>query len=111
MKTFIGEAKGPGPGRVVISEPGAPRRRLTHRMRHSLDGFRWGYEGSGPADLALSLLHDVLGKEPPPAMYQAFKSEVIAKLPFDKWSLHETVIRSWIKSYELELAEPAGDAA
>ncbi len=29
---------------------------LTHVERHSPDGFQWGYGGSGPADLALSIL-------------------------------------------------------
>lgn len=34
---------------------------LRHVVKHSPAGFEWGYEGSGPADLARSLLIDVLG--------------------------------------------------
>ena len=28
---------------------------------HSLEGFNWGYEGSGPAQLALGILYEVTG--------------------------------------------------
>ena len=31
---------------------------LKHIIRHSPDGFQWGYGGSGPSDLALSILTD-----------------------------------------------------
>lgn len=30
-------------------------------QRHSLGGMAWGYEGDGPADLALALLRDMVG--------------------------------------------------
>lgn len=46
---------------------------LTHQVRHSPSGFSWGYLGSGPAELALSILWDHLGCEPTPALYQDFK--------------------------------------
>lgn len=39
------------------------QRRLEHHVRHSPDGFAWGYGGSGPADLARSILIDALGDE------------------------------------------------
>jgi hypothetical protein len=43
----------------------------------------WGYTGSGPADLARSLLAHFLGGHvaPHPRIYQRFKSVVIASLP------------------------------
>lgn len=38
--------------------------RLEHRVvRHSPDGFAWGYGGSGPAELALNIIVDALGDE------------------------------------------------
>lgn len=37
---------------------------LRHVVLHSADGFEWGYAGSGPADLALSILADALGERP-----------------------------------------------
>src|SRR5204862_6265890 len=47
-----------GPGRVTVA--GEP---LKHVVHHSPDGFQWGYGGSGPADLALSILSAVIGPE------------------------------------------------
>lgn len=36
---------------------------LEHIVRHSPDGFEWGYGGSGPAELARCILIDLLGEE------------------------------------------------
>lgn len=50
---------------VTIERPGAqpePAERLPHHVKHSPTGFSWGYAGSGPADLARSLLIDALGE-------------------------------------------------
>lgn len=54
-----------GPSAVVVyDEAGGTTtaRFLPHHQRHSPDGFSWGYEGSGPAELARCLLIDVLGE-------------------------------------------------
>ena len=37
---------------------------LHHVIYHSPTGFAWGYGGSGPADLAMSILADHLGEHP-----------------------------------------------
>jgi len=44
--------------------------------RHSPDGFNWGYEGSGPAQLALALLADYLGR-PETAKARAFAQSAL----------------------------------
>lgn len=55
---------------------------LRHWVRHSPTGFEWGYGGSGPADLARSILAHHLGDVlPSPRVYQRFKEKVIATLP------------------------------
>lgn len=36
---------------------------LPHQAKHSLTGMSWGYHGSGPADLARSLLIHALGDD------------------------------------------------
>jgi hypothetical protein len=59
-KIYRGE---PG-GTVNVILPSGKSRPLRHVVLHSPSGFEWGYEGSGPADLALSLLCDVLGERP-----------------------------------------------
>jgi hypothetical protein len=45
---------------------------------HSPDGFNWGYEGSGPSQLALAIHLKLLGH---PVGYQSLKRNLIAKLP------------------------------
>jgi hypothetical protein len=54
---------------------------MPHVVHHSPDGFEWGYGGSGPADLARSILYDAVGPELADRWYQAFKWEFIARLP------------------------------
>lgn len=46
---------------TVNGDPLAPRRDL---FNHSPTGFEWGYGGSGPAQLALALMCDLLVNEP-----------------------------------------------
>jgi len=45
---------------------------LRHVVRHSPTGFEWGYGGSGPADLSLSLLTHAVGPEAAERLYQEF---------------------------------------
>ncbi len=59
-KIYRGE---PG-GMVKAILPSGRSRPLRHILLPSPTGFGWGYEGSGPADLAMSLLCDVLGERP-----------------------------------------------
>lgn len=55
---------------------------LPHLVRHSPDGFEWGYQGSGPADLARSIAGDVLDdSDPLPAVYLPVKRELVANIP------------------------------
>lgn len=54
-------------------------------VNHSPTGFCWGYNGSGPAQLALAILLDHFNgdRERAVALHQDFKFEVISKLPMD----------------------------
>lgn len=73
-------------GRVVL---------LKHHVYHSPDGHSWGYEGSGPTELAKDILWDVLGHEP--SSYHWFMRDVISQLPQDKgFALKELdVLLAW----------------
>jgi hypothetical protein len=51
---------------------------------HSPDGFNWGYGGSGPAQAALAICLELFGQRKALEIYQAFKWEYIADLPFGK---------------------------
>lgn len=73
---------------------------------HSPTGFSWGYGGSGPAQLALALIADVVGDDPDKihSAYQCFKREVIACLEQNEpWSLSEEDIRNWLYAWERDV--------
>lgn len=124
MKTYIGSRdKESGRPRVLVDEGrGTEGQRrlgdLKHLPYHSPDGFEWGYCGSGPADLAIALLADadptlLRADVPPiePALYQAFKTQVIARLPRDqRWTLTQVQIVDWVTAYR-EAIQPKGGAA
>ena len=64
--------------------------------QHSADGFAWGDGGCGPAQLALALLLRAADHETSVAHYQAFKWEVVAKLPQADFSLRLATVREWL---------------
>jgi len=85
---------------------------VTH---HSPSGFEWGYEGSGPADLALNILEAVLKKmhyhgrkvdclrgqcfELAWRLHQDFKREFIASMPREGGVIYYPVITVWINDH------------
>lgn len=83
---------------------------LSHLVYHSPDGFETGYGGSGPADLAISILADhfherasirpAAGRLQCWAMHQDFKEAWIApnKLePGEEYTITEEEIAGWIR--------------
>lgn len=60
MKTYVG-VRGDGDVSVIV-DTGTGQRPLRHIVYHSPTGMEWSYTGSGPADLALSILVDALGE-------------------------------------------------
>jgi hypothetical protein len=73
---------------------------LTHRVRHSPTGMNWGYGGSGPADLAFSLLWEHLGGPPVASLYQDFKWQYVARWPQDgSWEITDDEIEEFIKQW------------
>ncbi len=81
MKRYVMTRRDGRPRVLVYGRPGNPTP-LKHLVRHSPDGFEWGYGGSGPADLARSIVGDVMGRpDPPPAIYQRVKAALVATLP------------------------------
>ena len=65
-------------------------------INHSLDGFNWGYGGSGPAQLALALLYDATGdRERALRYYQDFKWQYIAGWR-NEWRITSEEILAWL---------------
>jgi len=96
MKTYTGRRRRGGACQVTVKN-GGDVRPLPLRLdlyNHSPTGFEWGYGGSGPAQLALALLADVLGDNGRAVrMHQWFKFKVVGRLPRnDDWTLTETEI-------------------
>ncbi len=61
---YHGSGAGAGSRAIVVEgEDGTPKGLLRHVPRHSPTGMSWGYQGSGPADTARSLLIAVLGDD------------------------------------------------
>lgn len=78
---------------------------LVHRGVHSAEGFAWGYAGSGPADLAHSILSIETGEDIGPELYLRFRDDVIARLPHrTHFRLTAGEIREWL-SANRELVE------
>lgn len=66
---------------------------------HSPDGFSWGYNGSGCAQLALAILLHFASKEFAIEHYQKFKSEIVAKEQlFMDLKISNNVVHDFIKA-------------
>ena|SRR5690348_17636182 len=97
MKHYVGTRIA---GQAVVKVDGQifdPRLDL---RRHSLDGFEWGYAGSGPAQLALAFLVDHLRDVSQAlAYYQDFKFAVVAGLDRNGWILTGDEIQRSIETF------------
>lgn len=113
MKKYVGKQMAAGPCQVsvlveVVSGEYAGQEMshpLRHFVRHSPDGFQWGYGGSGPSDLARSILFDVLGeweKERVERLYQDFKWKFIAPVKGDL-EIREDEILVWVGQVDAKL--------
>lgn len=100
---YRGSRRGDGTAEVVVVADGVSRR-LKRLVHHSPTGLEWGYAGSGPADLARSLLADFLGFDPHPVVYQQFKWLIIARLPSEaSWTLDPAKLREVLRMIGTEL--------
>ena len=80
-------------------------RHVAHVRRHSPDGFEFGDGGSGPADLARSILVDYFGlhdaPDALPVPYQEFKWRFIASADrgASSFEISREAIDEWITSH------------
>jgi hypothetical protein len=64
---------------------------------HSPCGFEWGYEGSGPADLALNILVQFTDEKTAFELHQDFKNEFVAYIPREGGVISRDKIINWIE--------------
>jgi len=98
MTIYKGHKINGGSGAQVVLRNGRPLSpRASQRLRcHSPDGFNWGYQGSGPAQLALALLYNVTqDKVMALRYYQDFKRDRVS-LWRDSWTVTDSDIRAWL---------------
>ncbi len=68
---------------------------VPHVIRHSPTGIEWGYGGSGPADLALSVLCRFTSRERAERLHQRFKHNVISTIPKQGGRIEAAFVMSW----------------
>jgi len=81
---------------VVRRINNATQRPLELVGRHSLEGINWGYSGSGPADLALSILADFWDMESSEMAYEQFKDDFVRHWG-DQWEIDDHTLINWGK--------------
>ena len=65
---------------------------------HSPDGFNWGYNGSGAAQLALGILYEVTGDAAlARSYYQMFKWDHVSRWG-ERWEIAEREVREWLRA-------------
>jgi len=90
---------GAGPQLVTKDDDILDPRASQKIWNHSPDGFNWGYQGSGPAQLALALLYDATGdKDVSVRLHQEFKRAFVAGWG-DTWGITDTYILSWVGNH------------
>lgn len=70
---------------------------------HSPTGFEWGYEGSGPSQLALAIVSDVLQDDQEALkLYQAFKIKAVKNFPKKVFVISDQEVKDIIESIKGE---------
>lgn len=120
MKVYEGR-RGARGARVTVRDTDGNGKGVELRARrdlrnHSPAGFEWGYNGSGPAQLALAILADALDDDERAMLnYQRFKQRVIAAFDCDTFRIDAAQVRAHVEQIENERdgfwAEEGGELA
>jgi hypothetical protein len=87
-------------GGVVVLDPDTHettelKPRLDLRHHSMVDGFAWGYSGTGAAQLALAILVEAAGETDAMRYYHDFKFDVVANQA-GNWTLYEQFVLGWL---------------
>lgn len=80
-------------------EGGSARADVPHCVRHSPTGIEWGYLGSGPSDLAYSILVYFYGPAVAEELARCYLREVICAIPHDarEYVIPAADIERWVQ--------------
>lgn len=89
-----------GSREVYIKDVWLDPERSQKLRSHSPDGFNWGYTGSGPSQLSLAILLELMPQEAALNLYHRFKADIISKLDKDHdFNLPVSEVEAWIKEH------------
>ena len=101
MKIYKGVRTAPGKTSVWV-ERGRLSYPLPHHVLHSPDGFEWGYDGSGPTELARCILLDLTDDETRTnRIYKKFRQMMVATIRVDAWHYTEKELREALSTLEV----------
>ena len=77
---------------------------------HSPTGYDWGYQGSGPADLALNIVARFVGRSAAEknGLYQEFKRKFIAIMPEEGGVISKDEIEAWFMEQHVTVPSEQG---
>ena len=92
---------------VQLVVDGVPRPLPFHLAvrNHSPMGFEWGYNGSGPSQLALAMCVELVGPIQAVQVYQHVRDTVLPPAKTDKWSILGYEVIEAIEEAESALGE------
>jgi hypothetical protein len=100
-----------GPVRASVAFQDGHEEALPHLVRHSPTGFEMGYAGSGPADLARSVIgHFLEDQDPSPRIYQRFKFAFVTPAE-GGFVVTANELREWLAEFGDELREISAERA
>jgi len=72
---------------------------IDHSIKYYPGDFEWGYGGACPANLAYAILVQHLDSDEVKKLFQAFKWDVLAKLPVGGGLIKRTDIMAWVANH------------
>ena len=90
MKRYQGKR---GSNGCIVTVDGRPLPSDFQQWRFSADGFEWGYDGTGPSQIAFAILVDHFKDEfKALKSYKIFRDQVLADCQEDEWEIESSQI-------------------
>jgi len=93
MKVYRGytdQAQAGPEAAILVYAEDRPAYKLRHMIVHSPSGMAWGFGGSGPADLGLSILADHLSEADAIPAHERYDHDIATAIQRTRaWMLHQ----------------------